>query len=78
MQLTRVYTMLIGNGVGVGLPLGIIHNQLLPFSFPVKGASKYRPRDSVSPVVRTWFCVGFRTDWLLLKHKRSPSFRVGG
>ncbi len=80
LQLTRIYTMLIGNGVGASLPRDIVHIQWLPFSFPVKRESKYRPCGSVYPVVRTWFCIGYRTneDLLLLKHQLSPPFRAGG
>ncbi len=77
MQLTRVYTMLIETElVWAYLVISFTSNGSL-FHSQLR-ESKHRPRDSVPSVVRTWFCIGYRTneDLLLLKHQLNPPFAV--
>ncbi len=54
-----------GSRVGVGLTRSII-GPLLPSLFPVKGASKYRPHGSETPVARTGHHLWLRPGWKIL------------
>ncbi len=57
--------MLVGNQVSVGLTRNTL-NPMVPYKFPVKGASKQHPHGSEPPVARTGQHPWLRAGWKVL------------